>query len=560
MKKLLALLLALLMIAMCAACSKDTEKTGDGSGGSKPESVSGIRICTEFVCQGETISAPLVEYEVLPDQSARIVRWNDLFSEVIIPESVDGIPVSTIGKDAFLDYGMPFSFRCVIPDSVTVIEENAFASVSHAASFELSDTHPTLKLVDNVLISPAEKRIIRGRPNNRDYRIPDGIETIDDHAFKGCIFSSIDIPASVTKLGRNPFAFCNSSRDAPSFLREVTVSPDNPSLELRDGMLISKTDHRLVWCFEAKIFEPIEYEIPSDIEIIDDFAFQRWPRLDSLTIPASVKQVGANPFYGLSTEIIHLAGNQDALTLTEGMLISNADHRLVALTAAPSENRIPDGVQTIGDYALTYNYTETFESLCSVIIPDSVTRIGNYAFRGLKASVRIPVGIRYIGNSAFYGSTSIGDLVLEGGVEIGQYAFGESGIQSLEISGGALIHSSAFNSCFSLKKVRIGEGPSRVLRGAFARCRSLEQAEFGEGLSMLGSGIFTSCDELKNVSLPASLSYISGDGLKNHEEMKYNEKYDMMETTYSSTVHASVSAGSPAEQYCKENSIDYSVR
>ena len=60
---------------------------------------------------------------------------------------------------------------------------------------------------------------------------------------------------------------------------------------------------------------------------------------------------------------------------------------------------LPDGVTSIGDYA--------FDGCCSlrcVVISDGVTRIGNYAFWGCKSlkSLVIPDSVTHIGNGAFY--------------------------------------------------------------------------------------------------------------------------------------------------------------
>ena len=82
---------------------------------------------------------------------------------------------------------------------------------------------------------------------------------------------------------------------------------------------------------------------------------------------------------------------------------------------------IPDSVTTIGNCAF-YNCS----SLTSVTIPDSVTSIGNYAFRECSSltSVTIPDSVTTIGGYAFYGCSSLTSVTIGDSVtSIGNYAF-----------------------------------------------------------------------------------------------------------------------------------------
>ena len=82
---------------------------------------------------------------------------------------------------------------------------------------------------------------------------------------------------------------------------------------------------------------------------------------------------------------------------------------------------IPDSVTIIGDYAF-YGCT----SLTSVVIPDSVTSIGDLAFYDCTSltSVVIPDSVTSIGDYAFGGCTSLTSVVIPDSVtSIGDYAF-----------------------------------------------------------------------------------------------------------------------------------------
>ena len=63
----------------------------------------------------------------------------------------------------------------------------------------------------------------------------------------------------------------------------------------------------------------------------------------------------------------------------------------------------------------------------SVILPETVVSIGNYAFYGCYYvnQIYLPDGITYIGDFAFYDCKKISELILpEQLVKIGEYAFG----------------------------------------------------------------------------------------------------------------------------------------
>ena len=82
---------------------------------------------------------------------------------------------------------------------------------------------------------------------------------------------------------------------------------------------------------------------------------------------------------------------------------------------------IPDSVTNIGDYAFW-----GCSDLADIVIPDGVTSIGDYAFEGCESlrSVVIPDGVTSIGDGAFVGCTSLKSLVIPDGVtSIGAWAF-----------------------------------------------------------------------------------------------------------------------------------------
>ena len=86
-----------------------------------------------------------------------------------------------------------------------------------------------------------------------------------------------------------------------------------------------------------------------------------------------------------------------------GFQIENSVLKKYAKESGVTEVVIPDSVTSIGNSAF-----KGCKSLTSIVIPDSVTAIGDYAFHDCKnlTSIVIPDSVTAIGDDAFYGCSS----------------------------------------------------------------------------------------------------------------------------------------------------------
>ena len=141
---------------------------------------------------------------------------------------------------------------------------------------------------------------------------------------------------------------------------------------------------------------------------------------------------------------------------------------------------IPDSVTTIGDYAFNMGFSSDSWS-GPLTIGNSVTSIGSYAFRyctGLTGSLTIPDSVTTIGSYAFYycqgfnGSLTIGNSV----TTIGSYSFGFcTGLTSLTIGNSVThIETNAFYNCSALTgDLVIPDSVTSIGSFAFAYCSSI---------------------------------------------------------------------------------------
>ncbi|MBO5705645.1 MAG: leucine-rich repeat domain-containing protein, partial [Bacteroidaceae bacterium] len=158
---------------------------------------------------------------------------------------------------------------------------------------------------------------------------------------------------------------------------------------------------------------------------IGSSAFFGCSGLTSVTIPNSVTSIGAFAFsYCDGLTSVHISdiaawGNIDFYNASSNPLYYA--HHLYLNGEEVKDLVIPNSVTSIGDYAF-YNCSV----LTSVTIPNSVTSIGGGAFYncfGL-TSVTIPNSVTSIGQSAFSGCSGLTSVTIGSGVEsIGTKAF-----------------------------------------------------------------------------------------------------------------------------------------
>lgn len=105
-------------------------------------------------------------------------------------------------------------------------------------------------------------------------------------------------------------------------------------------------------------------------------------------------------------------------------------------------------------------YNSPYTCVKEIVIPDSVRKIGNYAFKGCSNlySIVIPDSVRKIGNHAFEGCSNLYSIVIPDFIiEIGDEAFaGCCNLQTLTIPNSVKwIGLAAFKNCSSLESINI---------------------------------------------------------------------------------------------------------
>ena len=225
------------------------------------------------------------------------------------------------------------------------------------------------------------------------------------------------------------------------------------------------------------------------------YAFRGCSSLTTITIPNSVTSIGESAFYGCSS--------LTAITIPNSVtsIGANAFERCSALTSVT----IGSGVTSIGDYAFQYCtglqkvivsdiaawcgikfsgyaanplccaqhlYSDDNTEIEELVIPSSVTSIGDYAFKDcLKlTSVTIPNNVTTIGGNAFSGCSGLTSITVGNGVtSIGGYAFSNcAGLTNINIPNSVTsIGEFVFYQCSGITSVTIGNNVMSIGRNAF---------------------------------------------------------------------------------------------
>ena len=144
--------------------------------------------------------------------------------------------------------------------------------------------------------------------------------------------------------------------------------------------------------------------------------------------------------------------------------------------------------------AIIETASNTLISGCkTTVIPNSVTSIGNYAFKGCSGltSVTIPNSVTSIGDNAFEGCSGLTSVTIGNSVtSIGDYAF---------------------YFCNGLTSVTIGNSVTSIGISAFAYCSGLTSVTIPNSVTSIGDYAFSGCSGLKEITSYIQEPFKTGD-------------------------------------------------
>ena len=194
----------------------------------------------------EGAEAPVLEsegfrYRLLEDGTAEILKYTGKELCPVLPETLEGRPVTSIGEEAFYN----------------------------------------------------------SRVGMKNFSIPASVTHIGSCAFSMTDLEEIEIPAGVVSMGDNPFGYCTSlktitvAEENPVFYMEdgVLFCRDDHSLVCFPNLLADPYEDG-----DEDDYEPVTYKVPAGTEIIRGGAFGGVECLSEILLPDSLRVIGSQAF------------------------------------------------------------------------------------------------------------------------------------------------------------------------------------------------------------------------------------------------------------------------
>lgn len=452
----------------------------------------------------------------------------NLSGEVILPQSVE-----TLGEGAFRGTACTkFTFEA--GSKMTAMDDSVFANCGKLTEVENFPSGITKipdssfmsdKVLAKVTYAAPEKMTGIGASafsgcevlvSDASYSpITENMVTIGASAFMGCKgeqFTTVTIPASVTKLEQNTFANC---------LSLATVTFTNTESVTEIAAMCFANDGALTKC-----------ELPAKLEVLGDSAFGA-TGLTGVRIPVTLREA-KQPFS--KCQQIGQIEWEEGLTKVIDNLFQNMENSLKV--------DFQDQITEIGNHAFDSSL------ITGITGTNNLVKIGEYAFnscKGISGKVELPAvteihayafseifatdfeisqNITLIDNGAFMNCTNLKAINKNDGVadvdlgnmtklaEIGKQAFsGCSSIVSLRLSGTITkINDSAFSKLTTLANVKFNDngeaGTTELGSSVFSGCTNLVEVSTAKNVGIIGSSAFSGCIKLMRLNLAEGLQII----------------------------------------------------
>ena len=446
---------------------------------------------------------------------AIISRYTGGESVVVVPESLDGYPVTEIGTFAFSGYVVSETLitSVKLPETIESIHKYAFAYNWNLTQINIPSKVTTIpyECFNNCIsleyieipetVDKIEGRAFYWCEKLKSISLPECVTEIGENTFRGCkALETIDMPG-VKKIGEDAFTYCASLviNELPESLTELGVSAFSgcKSIERIDLSNVTKLSaFAMSSCTGLK-----EVILNDNLEHLEKAVFQNCDSLESIKLPSKLVTIGRSCF--------RLSGLKEVV-FNEGL-------------------KVIESGAFFGCFGLS-----------NVVLPDSLEYIWNVAFyrcNGIKV-ITIPTNLKILGYEAFSRCAKLTTVYFNAtnckvsnssrdeeyipedwttaspfyATKITNIVFGQN---ITAISGKSDI-CGTFENCDTLQSVTIPDTVEEIGTAAFKNCISLETAVIPDSVTEIADDAFEGCESLTIYCLDTSYAcaYAKANGIK----------------------------------------------
>lgn len=469
-----------------------------------------------------TAAESVFSFDVRDDDTAVITQYNGESQVVSIPETLGGKKVTAIAGGAFRN--VKAGGAVTIPAFITELTGNPFACYGSLPDIRLAPDHPVFEIADGGLYNKKNGTLIlcmqreskgtfkirQGTPEIADYafyncgrltgvRIPDSVRRIGSYAFYRCSrLKKVSVPDSVTELGTNTFMYCEGLKEAHLPPRVTVLRFTFEGCKKLQKVNLPEGVTEMMGTFqECSSLKTVK--LPSTLKVLERYTFMNCDSLSGVDLPSGLEKIGEDVFsYCPKLKKLRFPNGSARFEAVDNVLFDREEKRLICYPAGRGGSKydVPDGTEIIELHAFAGSKRLSF-----LTFPDSVREIRLGAMdscAGLK-QVTLPAGLEKLESNVFFG-------------------------------------------CKKLSSVTLPDSLKFIGWGAFCKCTALKSIRVPEGVTHIDDSVFSGCEKLQSVVLPAGVTEIGKDVFKDCPKLK-----------------VTVPENSPAEQYCKDNSIPFTT-
>ena len=385
--------------------------------------------------------ASLVIPSTVKELGTESISNNVYLESIILNEGLTKIGTRAFANDVITSIN--------IPSTVTELGESPFYGCVFLT--EVNSSNENFKMSGNYLIDASKQEILQyvGEIPSA-LVIPEGYVSIGTGAFSDQSITSVEIPASMRKIGKNAFMGCTE-------LVTVTIPEGLETM----GESCFENCESLVSC-----------SFPSTLRTLERSVFSFCSSLDIAMLPDGLESIGVAAFF--QCEKLRKSRIPSSVKKWEYNTFFNC--------FILDECEIGDGITEIPEDAFVFCY-----NLRHIDIPSSVKRIGNAAFSICPLEeIILPESLESIGKEAFSGCPELTEVVIPDNCRE--------------------IEDNAFMWCTKLKKFTCGKGLKKMGNRVLQVEDALEEVILNEGLEELGPYCISWAPKMTTLTLPSTLT------------------------------------------------------